>query len=117
MRFFILIGIYVLLNSFGQLLIKLGTQEIGSFEVAGLEGLLNLKLITGIGLFGMSFLTWIYILSKSNLSYAFPFAVGLGYVTVILLAVLFLKEMPSYVQMTGMTLVGVGIMLMSWQGA
>lgn len=114
MRFFILIGIYVLLNSFGQLLIKLGTQEVGALETAGFYGLLNFKLITGIGLFGMSFLTWIYILSKSNLSYAFPFAVGLGYVTVILLATLFLKETPSALQITGMTLVGVGIVLMSW---
>ncbi len=117
MRFFILIGIYVLLNSFGQLLIKLGTQEIGSLETVGLQSWLNMKLITGIALFGMSFLTWIYILSKSNLSYAFPFAVGLGYVTVILLAMLFLKETPSYLQASGMTLVGIGIILMSWQGS
>ncbi len=114
MRFFILIGLYVLLNSFGQLLIKLGTQEVGALETAGIYGLMNFKLITGIGLFGMSFLTWIYILSKSNLSYAFPFAVGLGYVTVIFLATLFLKETPSILQITGMTLVGVGIVLMSW---
>ncbi len=114
MQFFILIGVYVVLNSFGQLLIKLGTQEIGQLENAALLELLNFKLISGIGLFGLSFLTWIFILSKNNLSYAFPFAVGVGYIAVIGLAILILKETPSYIQLTGMSLIGIGIVLMSW---
>ena len=115
MQFFMLIGLYVILNSSGQLLIKLGTQEIGQLENAAFLELLNFKLLTGISLFGLSFLTWIFILSKSNLSYAFPFAVGLGYITVIALAMLILKETPSYIQLSGMSLVGIGIILMSWQ--
>ena len=55
MKFFILIAIYVVLNSCGQLLIKMGTLEMP--EVTGIYDLFNLKLIAGIGLFGMSFLT------------------------------------------------------------
>ena len=115
MKFFILIAIYVVLNSCGQLLIKMGTLEMP--EVTGIYDLFNLKLIAGIGLFGMSFLTWIYILSKNNLSYAFPFAVGLGYMAVIFLSLLFLKETATYVQLTGMSLVWMGIILMSIHGA
>ncbi len=115
MNFFMLIGIYVVLNSCGQLLIKMGTLEMNG--VASVYDLLNLKLIVGIGLFGMSFLTWIYIVSKNNLSYAFPFAVGLGYVAVILLSLLVLKEKATYLQMTGMSLVWMGIILMSLHSA
>lgn len=112
MKFFTLIGIYVVLNSLGQLLIKIGSLEIK--QGAGLPSLLmNAKLITGIGLFGFSFLTWIYILTKSNLSYAFPFAVGLGYVAVILLSVLVLRETVSTLQWIGIMLVGTGVVLMS----
>ncbi|RKZ89711.1 MAG: hypothetical protein DRR19_11245 [Candidatus Parabeggiatoa sp. nov. 1] len=115
MNFFMLIGIYVVLNSCGQLLIKMGTLEMNG--VASVYDLLNFKLIVGIGLFGMSFLTWIYIVSKNNLSYAFPFAMGLGYVAVILLSLLVLKEKATYLQMTGMSLVWMGIILMSLHNA
>ena len=114
MKFFILIGLYVLLNSFGQLLIKMGTLEVK--EVASFYDLLNLKLIAGIGLFGMSFLTWIVIVAKNNLSYAFPFAVGLGYIGVILLSILVLKETATFVQFFGMSLIWMGIILMSLHG-
>lgn len=114
MRFFILIGIYVLLNSFGQLLIKAGSIEINQNQNI-FSIITNMKLLTGIGLFGFSFMTWIYILTKSNLSYAFPFAVGLGYVAIISLSVLVLKETVSHVQWVGIILVGLGVMLMSWQ--
>jgi multidrug transporter EmrE-like cation transporter len=115
MKFFILIAIYVILNSCGQLLIKMGTLEIK--PITYFYDLLNFKLITGIGLFGMSFLTWIYIVSKNNLSYAFPFAVGLGYMTVIFLSIFVLKETTTYIQLAGISLVCMGIILMSWHGA
>jgi multidrug transporter EmrE-like cation transporter len=115
MKFFVLIGLYVCLNSIGQLLIKMGTLEIG--EITGLLKLLNLKLLSGIFLFGLSFLTWIYILFKANLSYAFPFAVGLGYVAVIVLALIVLEESITFIQAAGMVLVGAGIILISFQHA
>lgn len=111
MKFFLLIAIYVILNASGQLLIKMGTSELK--PIVSFYDLMNLKLISGIGLFGMSFLTWIYILSKNNLSYAFPFAVGLGYIAVVALAILVLKESPHFLQLMGMTLVWMGIILMS----
>lgn len=114
MRFFILIGLYVVLNSLGQLLIKAGSLELN--QTQNLFSILaNTKLLAGIGLFGFSFLTWIYILTKSNLSYAFPFAVGLGYVAIIALSVLVLKEPISMTQRFGITLVGLGVIFMSWQ--
>lgn len=113
MKFLVLIGIYVGLNSIGQLLIKMGTIEIG--EITGVEKLINVKLLSGIFLFGLSFLTWIYILFKANLSYAFPFAVGLGYVAVIGLSILVLRESATILQAAGMVLVGVGVFLMSIQ--
>ncbi len=115
MKFFILIAIYVVLNSVGQLLIKMGTLEMP--EVTGIYDFLNFKLITGVSLFGMSFLTWIYILSKNNLSYAFPFAVGLGYMAVIFLSIFVLKEAVTYLQLIGISLVWIGIILMSLHGA
>lgn len=110
MTFILPISIYVVLNACGQLLIKMGTLEMK--QITSFQDLLNFKLISGIGLFGLSFLTWIYIVSRNNLSYAFPFAVGLGYIGVILLSMLVLKETATLWQYVGMVLIWVGIIIM-----
>lgn len=111
MTFIISIGVYVVLNACGQLLIKMGTLEMN--KVSSFQDLMNLKLLAGVGLFGLSFMTWIYIVSKNNLSYAFPFAVGLGYVGVVVLSIVVLKETATLWQFVGMALIWVGIILMA----
>ncbi len=110
MTFILSIGVYVVLNACGQLLIKMGTLEMK--QVKSLQDLLNFKLLSGIGLFGLSFLTWIYIVSRNNLSYAFPFAVGLGYIGIVLLSMFVLKETATLWQFIGMALIWIGIILM-----
>ena len=111
MRFAILIGLYVILNSVAQLLLKQGASAGGGMVVAGLP--INARLVFGVILFGLSFLVWIFILAKENLSFAFPFAVGLGYSTVAALSVFVLKEPLSGSQMTGISLVLVGLILVA----
>ena len=110
MTFVLSISVYVVLNACGQLLIKMGTLEMKKVE--SFQDLLNFKLLSGIGLFGLSFLTWIYIISRNNLSYAFPFAVGLGYIGVLLLSMFVLKETATFWQFVGMALIWIGIVLM-----
>ena len=116
MQFFLLIMLYIVLNSTGQLLIKMGALQLAHSQ-AFFELLKNYKLISGVFLFGLSFLTWIIILTKNDLSYAFPFAVGLGYASIIALSVLVLKESVSLIQWLGILLVGIGIIIMSSQNA
>ncbi len=111
MRFAILIGLYVVLNSVAQLLLKQGASAGGSTVIAGLP--INARLVCGVILFGLSFLVWIFILAKENLSFAFPFAVGLGYSTVAALSIFVLKEPISAVQMTGIVVVLVGLTLIA----
>jgi multidrug transporter EmrE-like cation transporter len=110
MTFILSISAYVVLNACGQLLIKMGTLEMK--QVSSFQDLLNFKLLSGIGLFGLSFLTWIFIVSRNNLSYAFPFAVGLGYIGVIALSLLVLKESVTLWQFIGMALIWIGIVIM-----
>ena len=110
MTFILSIGVYVVLNACGQLLIKMGTLEMK--QVRSFHDLLNFKLLAGVGLFGLSFVTWIFIVSRNRLSYAFPLAVGLGYIGVILLSMLVLKETATLWQFVGMALIWMGIVLM-----
>ncbi len=112
MRFAALILLYVVLNAFAQLLLKQGASQTASaLSVAGLP--VNGRLLAGIVLFGLSFLVWMFILARENLSFAFPFAVGLGYSAVVMLSVFVLGEAVSIIQMTGIGLVLVGLILVA----
>jgi len=112
MRFTVLILLYVVLNSVAQLLLKQGASATaGSLNIAGLP--LNGRLVGGIFLFGMSFVVWMYILARENLSFAFPFAVGLGYSAVVFLSIMVLGETISAWQLTGIGLVLVGLLLIA----
>lgn len=104
-----MITVYVLLNSFGQILIKTGTPE--NMKGLDIRELLNIRLLSGALLFGLSFLAWIFILSKTNLSYSFPFAVGFGYTSVIVLSYFILKEDIAPLQILGIIIVGLGLTL------
>lgn len=111
MRFAVLIALYVGLNSIAQLLLKQGASTSGGMVLAGIP--LNGRLIAGVVLFGASFLVWIYILTRENLSYAFPFAVGLGYSSVVVLSVWALREPVSSLQWLGIGIVLVGLLLIA----
>ena len=113
MRFAILIALYVALNSLAQLLLKQGASAIAGPTLAGIP--VNARLLGGVVLFGLSFLVWIYILSRQNLSYAFPFAVGLGYSTVVVLSVWVLREAVAPLQWLGIGVVLVGLLLIAWR--
>lgn len=112
MRFGLLIALYVVLNSFAQLLLKQGASVTSSgINIAGLP--INARLIAGVALFGLSFLVWMFILTRENLSFAFPFAVGLGYSAVVFLSVFVLGETISAWQLTGIGLVLIGLLLIA----
>ncbi len=54
--------------------------------------LFNVQLIIGVTLYIIGFLTWLYILSRMDLNTAYPVAVTLSFIAVILASALLLKE-------------------------
>jgi len=90
MRFFILIGIYACLNAIGQLLIKIGTHE--NRRSHKWQRIIQRQAVEWYRFIWPEFSHMDFILFKVNLSYAFSFAVGLGYMAVLVLAILTLKE-------------------------
>jgi len=67
-----LLCIYAVFGSLGLTLIKKGlnTSEFS------LHSIKSPVLLTGFGLYGLSFVLWIVILKGNDLSYAFPVASG-----------------------------------------
>ena len=120
-RSLILVVISVLLGVLGQLLLKMGLTQVGSLDFeGGLEGLVrvgirvfsNLKVIGGFAAYGISSLFWIAVLSKINLSLAYPM-LALNYVLVPLAAWFFLGDQIPALRWLGMGVIIVGVVIIS----
>jgi len=104
----------------GQLLLKSGMLSIGRISNLKPNETYSLlrrifsqkKIILGFTLYGFSSLLWIYILSFTDLSYAYPF-LSIAYVGVPFAATLILKEKVFIAHWLGITMVIIGIILIA----
>ena len=94
--FFTLISITVTLNTVAQTLLKLGAKP----------NLFNLYLLAGILAYGLSAIFYILVLSKVNLSVAYPVVIGLTIVATTFSGALYFRE---HISMTHW--LGIGLML------
>jgi drug/metabolite transporter (DMT)-like permease len=92
--FYIIIAVCI--SSLGQILLRRGMNGAG-FELSALDTTTILDLIknfyvmSGLLVYGLSFILWLYVLSRVQVSYAYPF-VSLSYPIVMILSNVFLKE-------------------------
>jgi len=105
----------VILNSIAQVALKFGMSNISKnplmFSITTIQSLFsNIYVLIGGSLYAISFIVWLYVLSKVKLSYAYPF-ISLSYVIVAILAYLFLDEKISYGALIGIILVVIGVSL------
>lgn len=116
---FILVA--VLLGVVGQLLLKMGITQVGTLAFGSdLAGLIqlglrvfgNLKVLGGFAAYGLSSLFWLVVLSKVDLSLAYPM-LALNYVLVPLTAWLFLGEQVPTLRWLGAGVVIIGVVIIS----
>lgn len=84
---------YICASTAGVLIIKnffngVSYQNIQDFIVQ----LVNPSLVLGVILYVGGFLAWLYVLSKMDLNVAYPVAVTLSFVAILILSTLVLKE-------------------------
>lgn len=70
-------------------------------------------LLTGIVLYGASFLTWLFILSRYQVSFAYPFTIGVTLAITVTGAALLFRENISFLQIVGMCLLVIAVFLVS----
>ncbi len=102
----------------GQFTLKAAMNEIG--RIGGKEVRTPVATITraareprlwaGLILFGVSAVFWLVVLSRVNLSVAYPL-VGLSYILVVAIARVFLNEHVPALRWLGVTVIAVGIAL------
>jgi multidrug transporter EmrE-like cation transporter len=68
-------------------------------------------ILLGILLYGLSFLMWLAILSRTNVSIAYPITIGLTLVFTLLGARIFLNETLSIQAAIGVALISIGVLI------
>lgn len=112
---FLFIGIYVVLSVTGVVLFKLGSKH-GVFIDAS-PAFFSIKMhwlsIIGLIFYALSFLVYMGLLAKSNLSQLIPIATGLVYLATLVSAVCILKEDVQEMQVLGSIIILIGVALIN----
>jgi len=115
----ILILLSVSLASLAQLTLKAGMNRVTEANgTATLTGDSMKAIITnpvvwgGLFLFGLSALVWLFVLSRTSLSFAYPFA-SLTYLLIVLVDLFVLKEEVPAARWAGVALIMIGIVLVA----
>lgn len=113
-----LILISIFLGAIGQVLVKYGAVNLQlNFTLrylfpSILSILKNLPVMCGIISYGISFLLWIKVLSKVELSYAYPM-VSLGYIITMIFSYFLFKENISLIRIIGVAFIIIGVIFIS----
>lgn len=120
MQSYLILIIPIITASIAQVLFKRGISALGGldFSLANLLSLVskilqNGLLVSGVILFGISFLFYLFSLSKFQLSVIYPIFVSSGIIIVSLASLLFLKENLSWLQISGIVIIIFGIFLLA----
>ena len=114
---FLLIFFSILLNSIAQLLMRKGVLKLGSFSLSiALEDpfriITNIWLILAIFCFVLSVLLWMVVLSKVEVSYAYPMS-SIGFIFTALGGYFFLSENLTILRVMGIIVICLGVFLIS----
>lgn len=118
MKNFLMIVLCVFLGSAGQLSLKHGMGAVGRFGgdtqllAAFGRAFSNPFVVGGFLCYGLSSLIWMVILSRVPLSWAYPL-VSMGYIIVVVLSGVLLKEHVSPIRFAGTLVICAGVILVS----
>ena len=102
--------IYVILSSTGLVLFKMGSA--GSNGLTILNFRITYRMLVGVLCYGLSFLLWLYIVSKLNLTLAMPLSVALVNTLVVVESCLQKKKKISITQGIGIIIIITGVILL-----
>jgi multidrug transporter EmrE-like cation transporter len=111
-----------IIGTVGQIFLKFGMRQVGQITLFELKNntlsvllsiLSNPWILLAIPLYVGGFIFWLIILSKFNLSFAYPF-LALSFVMVPLLSLLILGEHISILRWTGIIVILLGIVIIGF---
>lgn len=112
-----LILVFTVLVVIGQLLLKHG---LSSYEISGLGELMRniIKIVfspyvfTGLALYVVSTGIWLVVLSRTSLSFAYPF-ISISYVLIVITSRIFFNELIDTYKIIAIVLIISGVFMLS----
>jgi len=111
----------VLLNALAQILLKAGMKQFGNIELknniinTSVSIALNPYIITGFISYGVSIILWLWVLSKVDVSLAYPFQ-ALGYIVVTIVAWLIFQEDITLTRIIALIFISIGLIILAFSG-
>jgi multidrug transporter EmrE-like cation transporter len=109
----------VLLNAAAQLFLKKGMTSLGEFAFSVAEtapalmrAAFNPYIIAGLASYAVSVLIWMLVLSRAEVSFAYPF-LSVGYIVTAVAGYMLFGENLSGVRIGGIALICLGVVLIS----
>ncbi|MFH1841359.1 MAG: SMR family transporter [Candidatus Nealsonbacteria bacterium] len=120
---YLLFAVSVLTTVGAHLCFKKGVLKLGEITLSFPEIfntiwhiVQNAWILLGVVLFGISFLTWLFILSKLQLNVAYPIIISIEATLVTVASWLLFHEYLSILQIVGIVCVIIGIILIAPKG-
>jgi drug/metabolite transporter (DMT)-like permease len=119
LRTFVLAIISIVLLATGQSLLKLGLSRAGGVNFSGGDVLAGFQtiltspyIVMGFLFYGVSSLTWLDVLSKLEISKAFPM-ISLTYVITLVVGGMFFDETITWTRILGVLVIITGVALVA----
>ena len=111
----LLLIIYVLATSGGLVLIKLGTASGLPVSIvdSSLKFNLNPSIVIGIILYALSFLLYIYLISKFQLGFIIPLTTALVYIVVFIASYFVFHEVFTLLKIVAISMIIFGVIILS----
>lgn len=112
---FLYVLLYVIISSFSLILVKHSTynkQPIVSVNEGVFRLNLSVALVVGIIMYLISFIIYIYLISKNDLGYIVPILTGLVYVIVFFASYFVFSELFSPIKIVGIFIIIVGVVIL-----
>lgn len=111
----LMIGIYLLLSASGLICFKLGSSRTAliTLIVHNAQMKLSTFSLVGILFYGCSFLLYLGLVSKYDLSYIVPVTTGIMYIIIFISSYIIFKEPITLVHVIGTILVLIGITMIN----
>jgi len=105
----------VLFNASANFFIKLGMRRVEGGSVLEIlkKGVVQPALIGGVVLFGLALAAYSVVLTRVNLSVAYPTLVSVGLIVVVSVSYAFLNEPIRLIQIAGFFLIIAGVWLVA----
>ncbi len=109
----------VLLNALAQILLKAGMKNFSNIDLKNnimqtfLSIALNPYIISGFISYGISIILWLWVLSKVDVSLAYPFQ-ALGYIVVTILAWLIFQENVNMTRIIALIFITLGLIILAF---